>query len=105
MPIADVYIRPRAYQDITQHVDYLATVNHNAAERFIATLEETLGILARMPEMGSPRVFRNPALKKLRMWPLKGFEKYLIFYRPYRRGIDVVRVIHAPQDYLRILGK
>jgi len=34
----------------------------------------------------------------LRVWPIKAFENYLIFYQPTDAGIDVVRVIHAARD-------
>jgi hypothetical protein len=30
---------------------------------------------------------------------VKGFEKFLIFYRPRPTGVSVVRVIHATQDW------
>jgi len=30
--------------------------------------------------MGAPREIRNPALKGLRLWPVKDFEELLIFY-------------------------
>ena len=32
------------------------------------------------------------------MWPVRGFEKHVIFYRPVATGIDVVRVLHAARD-------
>ncbi|MGH9438287.1 MAG: type II toxin-antitoxin system RelE/ParE family toxin, partial [Terriglobia bacterium] len=31
-------------------------------------------------------------------FPVKDFPKYLIFYRPIRDGIEVVRVIHGARD-------
>jgi plasmid stabilization system protein ParE len=38
------------------------------------------------------------------MWRVRGFEAYLIFYYPQQDGIAVERVIHASQDYRRVLG-
>jgi toxin ParE1/3/4 len=32
------------------------------------------------------------------MWRVRGFERYLIFYRPTDDGIDVVRVLHGSRD-------
>jgi hypothetical protein len=37
------------------------------------------------------------------MWRVRGFESYLIFYVPRADGIAVERVIHASQDYRRLL--
>ena len=37
------------------------------------------------------------------MWRVQGFEGYLIFYRPRPSGITVERVIHASQDFQRML--
>jgi toxin ParE1/3/4 len=37
------------------------------------------------------------------MWHVRGFESYLIFYMPRKDGIAVERVIHASQDYQRVL--
>lgn len=37
------------------------------------------------------------------MWRVRGFESYLIFYYPQPDGIAVERVIHAAEDYQRML--
>lgn len=57
-----------------------------------------------MPEMGAPRAFHDPRLKDVRMWSVRGFRDYLIFYQPMSDGIRLLRIIHAAQDYRRILG-
>jgi toxin ParE1/3/4 len=38
------------------------------------------------------------------MWPVKDFEKYLIFYRSLPEGIEVVRIIHGARDIERLFG-
>ena len=35
------------------------------------------------------------------MWPVTGFRHYLIFYRVVDESIQVLRVLHAAQDYTR----
>ena len=40
----------------------------------------------------------------VRLWRVRGFESYLIFYRPLPDGVQIERVIHASQDYQRIVG-
>jgi toxin ParE1/3/4 len=34
----------------------------------------------------------------LRRFPVKGFEKYLLFYLSGSQGIDVIRVVHGARD-------
>jgi toxin ParE1/3/4 len=45
----------------------------------------------------------NPALAGLRAWPIPRFQNCVIYYRPIRDGIEVVRVLHGAQDVERIL--
>lgn len=58
--------------------------------------------LAQMPELGRARNFRNPRFSSVRAWPVKGFERYLIFYRPLADGIEILRVIHGARDLERL---
>lgn len=32
------------------------------------------------------------------VWQVRGFENYVIFYRPIEHGIEIVRVLHAARD-------
>jgi plasmid stabilization system protein ParE len=57
-----------------------------------------------MPAMGSLRKVRRPEFAGIRIWRVKHFESYLIFYFPRKGGIAIERVIHAKQDYQRVLG-
>jgi toxin ParE1/3/4 len=38
------------------------------------------------------------------MWLVKGFEKYLIFYRTTDELVEIVRVLHAARDIDGILS-
>jgi len=55
--------------------------------------------------MGAPREIRNPALKGLRVWPVKNFEEFLIFYAVQGDTARVIRVLHGKRDIDRILKK
>jgi len=52
---------------------------------------------------GSPGKVRRPEFRDVRMWRVRGFEMYLIFYFPRPDGIAIERVIHAARDYQRVL--
>ena len=55
--------------------------------------------------MGSVRTFQAPRLTGLRVFPVRGFPKHLIFYRPVADGIELVRVLHGARDVAAILAE
>jgi toxin ParE1/3/4 len=61
-------------------------------------------MLLDQPEIGSPLVVNDPELSGIRKWPVKDFENFLIFYLPHDRGVTIVRVLHARQDWWGLLG-
>ena len=96
--------RPKAKRDVVEIALYLSERSLEASDRFVDAVERAFRSLAGMPGMGSPRRFRKPQFTGLRMWPVQGFDNYLVFYRPLEDGIEVVRVLHAARDIDRILG-
>jgi toxin ParE1/3/4 len=54
--------------------------------------------------MGIALKLRRSELAGIRKWPVKGFENFLIFYRPRAKGISIVRVLHGSQDWWSLLG-
>jgi toxin ParE1/3/4 len=77
----------------------------DAASRFLDACEEAFRELERMPRLGRVREFHDPALKGIRTWFVKGFEKHLIFYRPTETGIEIIRVLHSARDIDRIFDE
>jgi toxin ParE1/3/4 len=55
--------------------------------------------------MGSVRTFQAPRLTGLRVFPVRGFPKHLIFYRQVADGIELVRVLHGARDVAAILAE
>jgi toxin ParE1/3/4 len=89
---------PQAQRDLIDHAYYIAETSIDASDNFLYAAEEAFRDLAAMPEMGSPREFKNPRLKGLRMWSVPGFRKHLIFYLPKEDGVEVIRVVHGSRD-------
>jgi toxin ParE1/3/4 len=91
--------RPAAERDLLEH---FVTLGERAGEatalRFLEAAEATVAELAAMPHMGRAEDFDNPRLTGMRCWRVRGFENYLIFYRPFSQGIEVVRVVYATRD-------
>jgi toxin ParE1/3/4 len=95
--------KPRARRDLLEHFVYIGeNASVEEAERFLRAADAAFEQLAKRPAMGARRDYRNPRLTGLRMWPISGFEKYLVFYRPTDRGIDVIRVLHGARDLKRL---
>jgi toxin ParE1/3/4 len=65
--------------------------------------EETLAWIKRFPEMCSVFESDVPRLQRLRVKPISGFEKYLIFYRLTEQDAFIVRILHGHQDIENLL--
>ncbi|MGH7131641.1 MAG: type II toxin-antitoxin system RelE/ParE family toxin [Phycisphaerales bacterium] len=71
--------------------------------RFIAAVDRTLAFLDRSPRAGFPAEFGRVTLIGVRRWNVQRFRNYAIFYRPDRRDIIVVAIVHAARDLPRLL--
>lgn len=89
--------------DLTEHVDHLARENPSAARRFIDATERAFDRLSEMPEIGRLQDFDHPALCAVRLWPIPGFTKYLIFYQITQDELRVLRVLHGARDIPSLL--
>lgn len=74
------------------------------ARRFLRALQRTCEALCDDPGLGSPRFFGNPALEGLRVWPISGFRRQLLFYRASDEAVEVVRLLHGARDLESLLG-
>ena len=79
-----------------------------SALRFVKATREAFQSLATHPQMGRQYETTHPLLQDLRIWRVKGFEKYLIFYRAGRASIYIERSLAMPprrfgHDYPSVL--
>jgi len=92
-------VRPRAWREINAQLDYFEEqAGLETAERFLDQLISSFEDLSQMPRVGVLCGFRKPATRRLRRWPVKGFENWLIFYQPRRGGVEIVHVMHGARD-------
>lgn len=103
--MGEVNKRPLVIQDLIELATYIAEDNLDASDRFLAAAEETFKQLAKMPGMGKLNQFYNPNLADVRQQAVKGFQKYLVFYRPTDSGVEILRVIHGARDIEAILDE
>lgn len=93
-----VIIKDAAAQDLDRHADYLSQPSMRTANRFAGAVESSLRLLAEMPTLGAVAEFPQRQLRDVRIWPVRGFRNYLIFYRIRRASLEVLRVLHGAQD-------
>lgn len=93
-----VIISPKADEDVDDQFAYLAQDSLDIGVRFLGATRRAFEQLSEMPGIGSPREFKNPRLSGVRVWPVPGFRKHLIFYQATDEGIRVLRVLHAARD-------
>ena len=84
--------RPEAENDLDEIWWYIAQDNPVNADKFIDEIEATCRKVARFKNMGRNRDELHPGLQS---FPVG---KYLIFYMPISRGIEIIRVLHGMMD-------
>lgn len=93
-----IRILPRANMDLRETSDYIGIDSMEAGLRFWEAAHRTFDQLAEYPEIGRRRHVDVPHLSDLRQWPVKGFERNLIFYRVHDDVLEVIRVMHGARD-------
>lgn len=95
---ATILKTPQAKIDLVSVAGHIAEDSLDAALRFLDAAELAFRRLADRPEMGTVCHFRSAQAARIREWSIKGFQNYLIFYRPIDEGIEVIRVLHGARD-------
>lgn len=92
-------VLPKADQDLADQADYYAAEGgFRLGARFLNAATVTMSLLAERPKVGWKCKLSHPALASVRVFPVRGFEKILIFYRPMDKRVEVIRVLHGSQD-------
>jgi toxin ParE1/3/4 len=84
-----IVVSPLAQADIDEIWDHIARDSVPNADGFVDQIERRFGLLADNPKLGSPQDALRPGLRRFAL------SRYLIYYRPIRGGIEVVRVVHG----------
>jgi toxin ParE1/3/4 len=85
-----------AAKDLDEIIDFIASDDPVAANRLIDSIEAKCQALAEMPGMGRGREEIAPSVRSSHVG------KYIIFYRPEEKGIEVIRVIHGSRDITKL---
>ena len=99
-------VRRRAAQEgVAEQLAYLAADRPAVAHRYAIALEDAYERIRKMPEVGVLRSYRSRRLRAVRVWPVSGFRRFLIFYRVTPKTVEVIRVLHSVRDILRVLER
>jgi toxin ParE1/3/4 len=90
--------RPAVNRDLIDCFVYIAGDSEESAVRFLRAAEETFLDLAGMPGMGVTTSFGDSGDRNLRRCRIRGFDNFLIFYRPTEDGVEVIRVLHGARE-------
>ncbi len=99
----DIHWRASAKHDLYIHAEYLRVRSLESAERFIAAVDKACGLLAVSPQIGGLIQTRQIAHEGIRVWSVRDFRNYLLFYRNQATGIEIVRIMHGAQDWTQLV--
>jgi toxin ParE1/3/4 len=85
-------LRPRALADLAEIWAYIAEDSPDRADAFVDLVDGKFQALSRRPASGRRRSELNPDIRSLAVG------RYVIFYQPLSRGIEIVRVLHGSRD-------
>lgn len=103
----EITLFPEAVRQLFEQAEYYKSrASSEVAERWIGQVRATFRFLARNPAIGAawPVPHRRHRLAGVRTWPVDGFEKFIVFYRPVEAGIEVLHVLRGSRDLGAILS-
>jgi toxin ParE1/3/4 len=90
--MATLIISPTARQDLSDIFDYIARDKPIAAANWVETIEQKCRLIATTPEFGDKRAEYGIDIRS------SVVGRYVVFFRPIRDGIEVLRVIPGDRD-------
>jgi toxin ParE1/3/4 len=94
----------RVKQDLMDIYDYYLRRNELTAQQFLDESRKAFDLILKMPGIGRRWSSPIPALKNLRVTSIsRRFNNYLIFYRPFADGVQILTVLHGARDLPAIL--
>jgi len=87
-----------AFEDLRNIERYIALFNPSARRKMRKEIQIKCQFLGQHPRLTAPQKrYQNLSKHKV--------GNYLIFYRPLKAGIEIIRVLHASRDVESILSK
>lgn len=86
-------------RDYAEIWNYIADDNPDSADDLLRLFDQKVTLLSDFPHLGRARPEIRPRLRSLAVGD------YLLFYRPLRDGIELLRVIHGARNVREVFGK
>ena len=93
----ELTLSPEAEQDLIDIWSYIAENSPTNADKYIDKLYSKSSLLADNPDIGTPY---TKLIDELYRFPV---DHYLLFYRKYSDGIEIIRILHSSRDIEAIL--
>jgi toxin ParE1/3/4 len=90
-------LSPDAEKDLDEIAAYLARVSPTTAERVVDALHEAFAFLGQHPHAGSERKDIAPAARTFS--PRRPAQKYVIAFRPFDDGVEILTVVHGARGH------
>jgi toxin ParE1/3/4 len=90
---------PTSQRDYADIWDYIAQSDPSEADKTLRAFDDKLQLLSDFPHAGRSRKELRP---RLRSFPVG---KYMLFYRPLRDGVELVRVVQGARDLRKIFKR
>jgi len=93
--VANFRLSAQAEEDLAAIWGFVAERDDTAADKLIASIVNQMAMLATFPQAGRRREALFPGLRSF------AIGRYVIFYRAFAEGVEVVRVLHGSRDVRR----
>src|SRR5436190_14929757 len=93
----------RALSDLDEIADTIRQDRPRSAVRFLNAVEKTVQRLLDQPESAGIFKSDHAELEGLRVCLIRGFKKYLLFYRVRETSLCVERVLHGARNLDELL--
>ncbi len=99
MKAQNVTLSDAAIADILDQANWFETQSDDKlSQRWERAVTSTVLRISKTPLGGSLCAFHSSELRGVRRVPVAEFPKYLIFYRPLRNSILILRVVYGARD-------
>src|SRR5689334_2503394 len=89
--------------DLQAAARYIKRGNPAAVQQFLEAVYDAFAFLAQHP--GAGRTRGDLGFPEVRSWRVKGFRRFLVFYREFPDRVQIWRVLYGARDLQReILG-
>lgn len=96
-------IKPAARLDILNQVGYFGDIERpDLSSRFVEAVKSSIEHITALPLSGSPRYFDHAELEGIRVFPVKGFPDFRIYYIFSDVNLAILRILHGRRDIERV---